>query len=82
MPELTLHNLCVAHVGPVNLQVKAGEIVCLSGASGSGKSLLLRAIADIIPHTGTVLLDAQETELVITTKAAVEEARTPEPVQS
>ena len=60
MPELTLHNLCVAHVGPVNLQVKAGEIVCLSGASGSGKSLLLRAIADIIPHTGTVLLDAQE----------------------
>jgi putative ABC transport system ATP-binding protein len=60
MPELTLQDLCVAHVGPVNLQAKAGEIVCLSGSSGSGKSLLLRAIADIIPHTGTILLDSQD----------------------
>jgi ABC-type iron transport system FetAB ATPase subunit len=60
MPELTLQDVRVAHVGPVSLQVRAGEIVCLSGASGSGKSLLLRAIADIIPHTGMVMLDAQE----------------------
>jgi len=57
MSELTLQELRVAHIGPVNLQVGAGEIVCLSGQSGSGKSLLLRAIADIIPHTGMVLLD-------------------------
>ena len=57
MPELTLQDVCVAHVGPVNLQLKAGEIVCLSGASGSGKSLLLRAVADIIPHTGTAKLN-------------------------
>jgi len=49
----------VAHVGPVSLELAAGEIVCISGASGSGKSLLLRAIADIIPHRGEVLLDAQ-----------------------
>lgn len=49
----------MAHVGPVNLQVRAGEIVCISGQSGTGKSLLLRAIADIIPHTGIVMLDAQ-----------------------
>ena len=59
MPELTLQDLSVAHVGPVNLQLAAGEIVCLSGASGTGKSLLLRAVADIIPHRGQVLLDAQ-----------------------
>jgi putative ABC transport system ATP-binding protein len=59
MPELRLQELCVAHVGPVNLQVRAGEIICLSGASGAGKSLLLRAIADIIPHHGQVSLDAQ-----------------------
>lgn len=56
MTKLTLQELCVAHVGPVNLQVNPGEIVCVSGKSGSGKSLLLRAIADIIPHTGQVLL--------------------------
>lgn len=59
MPTLTLQDVCVAHVGPVNLQVQPGEIVCISGASGAGKSLLLRAIADIIPHTGLVQLDAQ-----------------------
>lgn len=57
MPELILQQLCVAHIGPIDLQIKPGEIVCVSGASGSGKSLLLRAIADIIPHTGRVLLD-------------------------
>lgn len=57
MPELILQQLCVAHVGPIDLQLKPGEIVCVSGASGSGKSLLLRAIADIIPHTGRAMLD-------------------------
>lgn len=59
MPELTLQDVCVAHVGPVNLHVNAAEIVCLSGGSGTGKSLLLRAVADLIPHAGSVLLDGQ-----------------------
>lgn len=59
MPELTLQDVCVAHIGPVSLAVKAGEIVCLSGGSGTGKSLLLRAIADIIPHSGDAQLDGQ-----------------------
>jgi len=59
MPRLILQELRVAHVGPVSLDIMPAEIVCISGASGSGKSLLLRAIADIIPHQGQVLLDAQ-----------------------
>ncbi|MDQ8199658.1 ATP-binding cassette domain-containing protein [Pelagicoccus enzymogenes] len=42
---------------PVSLQVKTGEVLCVEGASGSGKSLLLRAIADLIPHAGEVYLD-------------------------
>jgi len=41
----------------LDLTVSGDEIVCLSGPSGSGKSLLLRAIADLIPHTGRVQLD-------------------------
>lgn len=49
----------MAHIGPVNLQVNPGEIVCVSGKSGIGKSLLLRAIADIIDHTGQVSLGQQ-----------------------
>jgi ABC-type bacteriocin/lantibiotic exporter with double-glycine peptidase domain len=31
--------------------------VCLSGASGSGKSRLLRAVADLEPHGGQISLD-------------------------
>lgn len=42
-------------VGPLrglDLSVSPGEILCLSGPSGSGKSRLLRAIADLDPHDG------------------------------
>lgn len=60
MPTLSIQALQVAHVGPVDLDINPGEIVCLSGASGSGKSLLCRAIADIIPHTGSVSLDGED----------------------
>lgn len=33
-----------------------GEVVCLSGPSGAGKTRLLRAIADLEPHDGRVRL--------------------------
>ena len=57
MGRLRLEGLCTHHVGPVDLVVEAGECVSLSGASGAGKSLLLRAIADLDPHGGSVWLD-------------------------
>lgn len=43
--------------GPYSLCIAPGECVSLRGNSGSGKSLLLRAIADLDPHEGQVLLD-------------------------
>jgi ABC-type iron transport system FetAB ATPase subunit len=46
-------------VGPVSWQINRGECVSLAGASGSGKSLLLRAIADLDPHGGEVSLDGE-----------------------
>lgn len=59
MPALVLHQLRTRHVGPIELTVAAGECVCLRGASGSGKSLLLRAIADLDPHQGEARLDTR-----------------------
>ncbi|MCB1915307.1 MAG: ATP-binding cassette domain-containing protein [Rhodocyclaceae bacterium] len=52
--SLVLRGLAVGPVGPLDLDVSAGEIVCLSGPSGAGKSRLLRAIADLDPHQGEV----------------------------
>lgn len=42
-----------------DLRLRSGEVAGLSGASGSGKSLLLRAIADLDPSTGDVSLENQ-----------------------
>ncbi|MGP4844169.1 ABC transporter ATP-binding protein [Marinobacter sp. 1Y8] len=44
-------------VGPLSrvcFEVAAGTVVTLSGASGSGKSRLLRAMADLEPHGGEI----------------------------
>lgn len=51
LTEFSCHNLT-----PVNLEIQYGETVSISGHSGSGKSLLLRAIADLIPHKGSCYL--------------------------
>ncbi len=41
----------------INLAVKEGEVVCLLGASGCGKSSLLRTLAGLVPaHDGGVFL--------------------------
>ena len=46
--------------GPINLQIEASEIIGLNGSSGSGKSRLLRALADLDEHTGSVKLNDTE----------------------
>ena len=46
-------------LAPVSLSVAAGELVFVSGPSGSGKSLLLRAIADLDPHEGEAWLGSE-----------------------
>ncbi len=40
--------------GPCDLNLEAGDIAVLSGPSGVGKTLLLRAIADLDPSAGDV----------------------------
>lgn len=39
------------------MSIGKGECLVLSGPSGTGKSLVLRAIADLIPHEGDISLD-------------------------
>ncbi len=55
------HDRIITAVSGVSLDVAPGEIVALLGASGSGKSSLLRAIAGLEPLvSGTVSWDADD----------------------
>lgn len=47
------------HVGPISLSARDGSCVAIEGRSGSGKSVLLRAIADLDPHEGDAALDGE-----------------------
>lgn len=53
---LRLKGIGVGALVDVDLTVAAGEIVTLTGPSGSGKSRLLRAVADLEAHSGQVCL--------------------------
>jgi ABC-type iron transport system FetAB ATPase subunit len=44
-------------LGPITMVIEPGQCVCLSAPSGSGKTLLLRAIADLDIYHGTCALD-------------------------
>ena len=56
---LTARNLAVNGLAPFDLNIEAGECVALTGASGSGKTLVLRALADLDPSAGEVVLDGE-----------------------
>jgi len=44
-------------LGPLGFSLQSGEVVALRGASGSGKTVLMRALADLDPCEGQVTLD-------------------------
>lgn len=44
---------------PVDLTIQAGHLWMLSGVSGTGKSQLLKGIADLIEHSGQAWLNGQ-----------------------
>ncbi|MFC6633136.1 ABC transporter ATP-binding protein [Microbulbifer taiwanensis] len=64
MTSLTLKDVAVGDLEKIDLAIAPGEIVCLSGASGAGKSRLLRAVADLEPHGGRVRLGDTEQDSV------------------
>lgn len=56
---LHITDLCTNLIGPITLFLKPSECIAILGASGSGKSLLLRAIADLDPNKGDISLFEQ-----------------------
>lgn len=60
MSGLSLKHFSTPLLDPFDLELSPGECLTLSGPSGSGKSRLLRAIADLDPHDGEAWCDSNE----------------------
>lgn len=60
MSHLRIEKVSTAHLQALSLELGDTECIGLSGPSGMGKSLFLRAIADLDPHQGQIWLDDQE----------------------
>ena len=59
-PLLQVRDLRTNILGPASLALAAGECVAVKGPSGAGKTLLLRAIADLDPNQGLVSLEGRD----------------------
>jgi ABC-type multidrug transport system ATPase subunit len=57
---LRVDTLRLAPLPPLSFEVAGGECLAVEGASGSGKTRLLRAIADLDPVEGLVFVDGAE----------------------
>lgn len=73
VPKVGLSDICLSYrtqsgerllaLDHINLQVRAGEFVCIVGPSGCGKSTLLHLIAGLHAHwSGQVLIDGKPVE--------------------
>src|SRR4051812_4024297 len=59
-PVLEARDLRTAILKPASFALSMGECVAIRGPSGAGKTLLLRAIADLDPNAGTVILEDRD----------------------
>lgn len=57
---LNIRSLSRPGLGPIDLQLAGGAVAAITGASGAGKSMLLRAIADLDKCEGKVSLDGED----------------------
>lgn len=72
---LAVRGVAVAYQQPVlqglDLEVAAGEIVCILGPSGGGKSTLLRAVAGLVDYSGSIAIQGQPVDAVPTHRRGV-----------
>lgn len=61
---LKLEGFTCRSVQAIDLAAAPGQILGLTGPSGTGKSLFLRAMADIDPHEGRMLLDGVDANTI------------------
>jgi len=59
-PLLSVRDLQTNLLKPAAFSLSAGECIVIRGPSGGGKTLLLRAIADLDPNEGEVRLDGRD----------------------
>src|SRR5215813_12735387 len=59
-PILQIRDLRTNLIKLASLSLSAGECIAVQGPSGAGKTLLLRAIADLDPNEGLVCLDGRD----------------------
>lgn len=57
---LRVERLQVGSLKPLTFEVAGGECLAVEGSSGTGKTLLLRALADLDAAQGRVVVDGQE----------------------
>ena len=61
---LEINHLSSDSLYDINLKVRKGEIVCLSGLCGQGQSDLLRTIAGVLPRKqGKILIEGKEVRI-------------------
>jgi putative ABC transport system ATP-binding protein len=59
-PMLQVRDLRTSILKPASFSLSAGEAVAVRGPSGAGKTLLLRAVADLDPNEGLVTLEGRD----------------------
>ena len=65
-----INNMALSHI---NLQIRSGRITGIIGPNGAGKSSLLKAVLNIIPHTGETFVDKKEVKKLLKNIAYVEQ---------
>ena len=63
-PILQICDLRTNLIKPASFCLSAGECIAVRGPSGAGKTLLLRAIADLDPNEGLVCLDGRDRSMI------------------
>ncbi len=61
---LNIRHLEIKSISASGLSIAPGECISLSGASGMGKSLFMKALADLVPNRAEVSLDNQNREVL------------------